>query len=237
LLVAGSISAYAGPAHAGIDLNWNACNLGPNHASTAVASCSNGSVLQLFGAFQLDSAFDSFTDLLASLDLRTTDHLIPSFWNFALTECSTTPVNLTLSTGSECSLPDHTSPWRSSGTVHTAFHYAIDGADPRHAHLELEVHRPANKPTALEAGTNYFAFQLTIPMLRAIESGGQCGGCSAPLAIVWNSASLQGPAEARTITEPGFASTCVTVNGAPATLCGETAAATSTWGAIKALYR
>jgi len=239
-MVAFALAGRAGIAHAGLDLAWKACSQMPTATSSQVADCANSTVLDLYGTLQLDSDFPGFVDLEMAFDLRTTALAMPAIWNVESNACGGgQDVLLDLGgTGPQCPVTSYSfAIWNTNRSIQSEIHYSIDPEDPRHARLQIVGHRSSRDPTVLRAGTNYAVFGLALPLSRATESGGLCGGCDAPLAIVWNSATLHSASASRTISGPGLGSSCVTLNGAPLELCGVTPVRARTWGTVRTLYR
>ena len=233
LVVAAALFAQAHPAHAGLDLTWSACNLGPGAASNLTLDCVGGEPARLFGSFQVPYDFDFVSDMFATLEVRTASGDLPSFWQMGAGGCNEGAILLThLMPSSACPAPPFVSPW--PGTVFQELGYAPDLQHPGRATLNLHLLHKVREPYALRAGVNYFGFLVTISTARAP----QCAGCADPVVLIWSSARfVKLTGNSLTLTGPGLVSQCATVNGAPPGLCAATPARRHTWGAIKSLYQ
>jgi hypothetical protein len=235
--LAASLLVSARSACAGLDLTWNACNLGPGAASDLTPGCASATPARLFGSFQMPSDFDFVSDMFATLEVRSASGVLPSFWQMAAAGCNANAIQVShVKPATECPSPPFVSPW--PGSVYQEWSYTPDPLDPGHATLNLHLYHVVRQPYGLHAGVNYFAFLVTFSTARASQAGGPCAGCADPVVLVWTSARfVKLTGNMTTLTGPGLVSQCATLNGAAPGVCAATPARRLTWGAIKSLYR
>lgn len=234
LFITCALLTVAATAHAGLDLSWGNCPPNGGVSNQNLAPCDgNGGPYQLFGNFQSPVTVNNFVALDAIIMLRDEDrpNIAGSFWDFGTCNSS----GIAISDARPATCVGGSNPWGGGGSASDAFitNYVVQ-PDPQQARMYLTIARGATSPTTINAGTNYYAFDLQI----FEDNQGACPGCLDRVAFVWNEATLFSTTDnAVVITNPGNLSQCGTANGATAANCGITPVNNKTWGSVKALYR
>lgn len=244
------LAVMAPSALAGLDLTWHACNTTPGSTSDAVLDCAapGGRAIDLFGCFQVDATQDSVVDIDCQLDLgySADERQLGDFWHFESGACNDlTSGSAVLSTtrpDTLCSGP--ISRWNNQ----TQFGMGYLSSTPCRGRFYLSIQ--PQRLLKLLTHTNYFGFRITFRTDHAIENGtGQCVGCSDPVVLSWNAATVVSIRSDGTpnvvVTGAGFVSPCVTLN--PGGFCGcnldcslrcpLVPVRNRTWGQLKSFYR
>lgn len=137
-------------------------------------------------------------------------------------------------------LSDMTLPCSTGGDVHLVATFYTDASILTLTYVarsELGANRmrilgdalQAGRGFALYRGVEYFLFDMDLHLDSAVEAGGSCSGCGAPVTIgLLTQVPLQ--------NDPPVYFTCATANGS-AVACSATPARNTTWGVLKSLYR
>ncbi len=229
---------------AGTALRWNLC-LGDGGLPNKPFACNTNT-----GNHILNGSFVLPADLLRAsgtevvLDLASASAVLPAWWSFKNTgtcrQLSTT-YNATNAAAANC--PD----WSAGQAAGGVGAYNIGQRGPNTARLIAATAVPGAALQDLLGGQEYFAFQLVINSAKTVGTGA-CEGCLTPVCIVFNSVNVTTPVAANNVkvsgasngTDADFATW--QGGGAPQTPVGSgcpaaTPTRSSTWGAVKSLYR
>lgn len=219
LLIARSPAVWAG-----LDLAWNACSATGGDSAKTLDCKDPESVAQLFGTFQVADTIENFVAMTIIFDFESETGDLPPFWHFEDKGCNESGISLS-DAFPAAGCQGATNLWGENGADALAgvFGYAPNFETYRQrGRMVCVIARPSERPVRLIPGVDYFAFRLRLFHDNASEARGRCSGCSTPLTIAWNSASLSAvgahsgdptPPDIL-ITTPGKRSNCVRVNGA-----------------------
>ena len=229
----------------GLDLTAVACNTNttPPPSTTFNFDCADPGVPQtVFACFQITTTQDSVVGLDAHLELTVDDPGLPDWWHFESGGCNAGGVLLDLVPSTSLCV-GATNPWETGNMA-----FAPGDQGPNSGHFVVSVSRPT--PIKLNAGTNYFAFNLNFFSDNATQSGGKCGGCGIAAVLAWAStpsgqisppaaalinirtaAQAGGEAAPYVISGPGLVGNTISFAVAP------TPTRNRTWGQLKSLYR
>ena len=231
---------------AGVNLRWNECSgEGTGAINNNFACGTNAGTHLLVGSFNLDADANQIAHLDGIVDLASASAALPAWWEFKnLGTCRTSSLGLNGTAGVSYTVCEDWSVGQASGAI-VAYTVGTRGANT--ARVLLSVSVPPAALQNLAGGTEYFAFNLTLNNIATIGAG-SCGGCATPVCIVLNSLKLVRGDEtvAQTLTMPGNGTdsqyatwqgggnpTVGTVSGCPAA----TPTRSTTWGAVKRMYR
>ena len=247
LLFCCALLALAAPmAFAGLDLTAVACNTNttPPPSTTFLFDCANPGVPQtVFACFQTRTNEDSVVALDSSLDLAVDNPGLPDWWHFEGGGCNASGWSAdVVQSPSLCS--GATNPWGTQPRITWAYG-PLMRFGPNTGSFLVSQETSQQAPITLDAGTNYFAFNLNFFADNATQSGGACAGCGIGAVLVWTSAlvlniraAAQPGAEENPvlIRGPGLVSDCL-VWGSGGVPCGAVPTRNRTWGQLKSLYR
>ena len=248
LLALAAPTAFA-DANGGLDLTAVACNTNttPPPLTTFNFDCADpGTPQTLYACFQITTTQDSVVGLDAHLELTVDDPGLPDWWHFEDGGCNAGGVAADLMLRASLCV-GAVNPWGTGGQAGpVAYGPATHG--PNTGNFFVSVSRPT--PVKLEAGTNYFAFNLNFFSDNATQSGGKCGGCGRGAVLAWYAtpsgqvppsaallinvraaAQAGGEAAPYVISGPGLVGNTISFAVAP------TPTRNRTWGQLKSLYR
>jgi len=256
LALTASVS-HADPGN-GVDLTWNNCVIADTDAGDTQQPATNTNLVctgtalsqkKLFGSFKVAQDIPDFFAMDIDIDLldelaqpeNTPNPSLASrtFWNWQAGGCNSAGVSLTddkLST-SQCNAM--ATPWGDQGEASDAFitAYGVGFGGPNRARMLLSIARAASDPFPLVAGTNYFAFMLSVVTNTANRA---CVGCRDRVAIKWNSATLfrqNGPSTLIQGPDKSPSPGCGLFANASQSACDAVPTHNTTWGQLKAIYR
>lgn len=243
----------ASPAAAaeGVNLAWNHC-LGEGTGVQNVTFACNTNVGShvMTGSFLLGVNMADIIGLEIVVDLASASARLPSWWTFQYSG-SCRMMSLTANF-----VPDPSDAvcvdWALGQAVggfaflDCASAAACGSRGPNAARIKVGDAVPQEASQNLTAGTEYFAFNLSINNAKTVGAG-SCECCQTPVCIVLNSIDVVGKGNigSRKLTTPtGPGSNFIAWQGGGVPVVGAAVgcpAATptrhSTWGAVKALYR
>lgn len=237
------LSATTAHAVEGVSLRWSSC-LGDGGASNRNFACdTNAGTNVLVGSFELGTPLAQVSSAGVQINVWFGQLGLPAWWAFVkpgLCRQTSLAVNTALPpTGLNC--VDWAS-GQSAGSVGD-YHININGFGT--ASILVVTTVPASELADLQAGQEYFSFNLTIDNAKTVGSS-SCGGCAIPVCLSLLSFRLTTPVAAnnREITTAmngsdsyfaawqGGATRPPNVVGCPEA----TPTRRETWGAVKSLY-
>ena len=235
-------SAQAG----GVALRWDACfGEGTSTFIKSFACNTNAGSEQLVGSFVLPQDMPEVTANEIVVDFLTFDPTsiadgpgpfswppIPEWWKFiAAGTCRRTAMRLMASNepGSD-QCPD----WAVGQAVSAIGAYTVGERGPWEARMRMGTAVPQAAATSLLAGTEYFSFALTVTHAGTVGVGA-CAGCSLPIAIMLTAVKVVAQSPMFDVVVQG------PVNGTDSNVAfwrpAPVPTHTTTWSALKALYR
>jgi hypothetical protein len=227
-------------AHAGgVNLSWDACT-SEGGAQLATFACStNSGYAVAWASFVLDASQGAFVGFEATLDISTDSDTLPDWWqlwNAGSCRSSALTVSCDFSSAPDSACSDFWLGQAQGGITayHTFWTYPqVPDGSPNHAQIKLAEAVPFDSPLSLTAGTEYYAFRLSIANTHTAGSGA-CGGCDAPACITFS--YLKAVQEDNTIEELTTPVTSNVVLWQTSTSCsGASAPQNITWGQIRTL--
>lgn len=236
-----ALCLLATPARAGLDIAWSAC---PSDGGTSdiVFACANASAVHtLYAQLQSPVAIPEFIAMDAVLTIQVDAGALTPFHDFG--HPVTNPLGCNPgwtvryehpSTGcaGASNLLCGASPCGGIAVDPSAFIPGTGG--PNRGRFLFAPARAVSNPVAMNADVNYFAFALSFHTALA----GLCSGCTTPMQIVWNAATLSTADDVVLIvTGPGLGTDTATTFGGGSIPGGATPTRRTTWSALKSLYR
>ena len=236
----------------GVRLSWNHCAGEGTGAHNAVFACaSNLGSHTMIGSFVLDSDFPTVIGVEVFIDLATASAALPPWWDLrGGSGCRSTSLGVNFVPEASNAVCQDWSAGLAQGGLAT--YCTISGPCFDHpaiangARIKLIAAVPQNDAKDLVAGTEYFAFNVVLNHARTLGVG-NCAGCEIPACIGLTHINVvnRGATEQRLITtpyEPGGNALSWQGGGSltvgPGMSCpAVTANRSSTWGAVKSLYR
>ena len=254
LIVASAMLASPGFAATGLHLNWDRCIADGRVANRAFACDTNAGSEVL--VFSYDPA-DEWTDrqgIEALVHIQSSSGVMPSWWQIQSGGCRAGAVLFDPLPGVETSCVD---PYE-EGLVSGGYAgFRADAIGPGSWVFGVGVAVPAQSVWTITPGNEYFAFRFVI---RNVKTVAGCGGCDVPVCIGFGRANFSSTTDGVNMwageTGPGGGESTVTwqgayVNGYDSYRASPSSdyarldclhddsspARSSTWGAVKALYR
>ena len=241
----------------GLRLSWDHCVADGRVANRAFACDTNEGSDVLVFSYDPSEARTTVSGVEATVHIQSSSGVMPSWWftrSSAPAGCRAGGLTLDVSPGppSDCIDPYL---GLASGGIGA---YVADDIGPGSWTLRLAMAVPSASAWAIAPGTEYFAFRLVLHHMKTV---GGCAGCETPMCLAFGKATLTGPVLADMLTMyaggtgPGGGNCTVTWQGAYVNgyvsrldrvvdfaelLClhdGSSPTRSSTWGALKALYR
>ena len=248
-MVAAMLLAASSAMAGGLELAWSNC-LGDGGAPNRVNACtSNTGSAFMTASFVVDADIIGATGIAPTVDFIVGDgtSAIPAWWQMlGAGQCRGTPAALTANItipGSAVNCND----WaQGSGTGAIAggvqtntppSGWSIAPAnEPAHGRLVLAIAVPSTAPVDLTAGTEYFAFNLTVSN-RASVGAGSCAGCLTGGCWVLNSILIsQGTTDLPPLTAGVSAGSNIATYQATTPSCQLVPTKTTTWSTVKRMY-
>lgn len=235
------IALVASAAYAeGINLSWNDCGFSGGENRNFACNSNFGENVMV-ASFDPPSGITKLVGSSATLELQTTSTPLPSWWQLASGGCREGALRLELAAPASPNCVDY---WSSAAAG--SFSYVGGGAANR-ARITVSFGIPEALAGPVDAGTEYYAFQLIFNNAKSVGAG-SCPGCFDPTCIVLTSIWLyQPPGAGDQLCNPhtrNWVTWQPTIVGCPGGHeprlsgdCGATPAIHRTWGLIKTLYR
>jgi hypothetical protein len=241
LAVSASIASAAG-----VGLRWSSCLSDGGTANRAFACTSNTGSNILVGTFELGADLPSTSGEEIIVDLASASSPLPAWWQFKnVGTCRTGSLAIGAAPpGSAINCSD----WGGGLAGAGLGAYNIGGAAG--ANTARIIAASAVPPSGLQdltAGSEYFAFTLTINNLKSTGLG-SCAGCSDAVCIVFNSLNMTTPVLANNVflsgPSNGSDANFVTWQGGAGITSGRgigcpaaTPTKSKTWSQVKSMYR
>src|SRR5262245_39856197 len=236
LLAPGATLAHA----AGVNLSWDAC-AGENGIQNKVFACDTNTGTQtLYGSFVLGSGLPNAIGFEARVDITAKADSLPAWWRFTGPNTCRLALSSSFSFASDPQ-SDCVDPFDSQATGAVAGYHTfwttpqVPGSGPETARGLLIAAVPQGLAQALSAGTEYYAFKMTISAINTVGTGG-CSGCSTPVCITLSEVRVVGSDNTTPVlTSPVEVST---VTWQSADQCpGGLASEGISWGRIRSVLR
>lgn len=228
LIVLGAgVASAAAP---GTNLGWSNCNTASN-ANRLFTCDNNGTSQVLIGSFVIGFDVADFVAVSAALDITTSGGLTPPWFQFGPGGCREGSLSLT-SVGAIAGCVNPYSGANQGGG------YVVE-ASPSPDRFRVRFDWARDLPGAIVANTLYTGFSLGMDTAQSFDEGfGVCVGCNVPACAVLNSLEVYSFTNDRVaIIEGPDARNFATWQGGTGDCPGATPSKSSTWGAVKALYR
>jgi len=245
LLLAGAMMVVASVAHAaaGVNLNWSTSGCYSEDPTTnkTFACTSNSGSNTMTASFSPSADQPNFVGVEGLIDLQTDGVSLPAWWEFFTGGCRPT----SLSTSADFATATQTTcvdPWQGqAGGGLTAYKTMANFTGVPEVFTaygaRIKVAYAVAIESPLTAGTEYYAYKVTITNTKTVGTG-SCAGCSTGATLVLNqirSAESQPPNTFEILTD-AIANNCVTWQTSGRT-CAVVPAHNRSWGQIKSLYR
>ena len=252
--------AMAGTTPPGVNLRWDSCFGDGGILYRDFACDTNIGSERLVGSFELASDLPVVGGLDIYIHLGSAAPTLPAWWQFKTAgTCRQTALNIFATPPSGAV---NCSDWGSGYASGGIGAYQANSQGPNHARIQAAVAVPS-PGVPLYAGTEYFAFSLTIAHSKTVGTG-SCAGCLEPVVIFLTAIVVEFPSGPYLILDHGanwsgsqwvswqhgyplnVAHGCEMTGGGfcirPYTAFdvvpySTTPTRTNTWGAVKALYR
>ena len=232
--LATALIAPSATAEGGISVAWNECQPDGGAAVRYFACNDNGGAETIVASYLTEVPIPDFQALSARIELEVSRAELPDWWQLfnpgvcrehALLASAGTSVN----PESNCS-----NPWSESVTGGMSEYVVPASLDPATASIVVRYAQPTT--TALESGTEYRGFQLTLTHERTMGPGA-CSGCSDATCLWLTAVDLKGADG--TVVHLTTTLVNATLNWQHQTPCMNypDAALPRTWGQVKQLYR
>jgi hypothetical protein len=243
-------------AETGLHLSWDHCAADGRVANKAFACDTNDGSELLVLSFDPPEAKDDVNGFEITVHIKSSSASLPEWWRFAAGTCRVAGMSYDLSpaVAGTCAYP------LSANAAGGIGAFQVDWFGPGSLRIIAISAVPQADQFAVAPGQEYFAFALVLRKVRTVGAGA-CGGCSTPVCIGFGHLRITGQVidtninmyaggsglggsdatvtwqnafvhEYTAITEKAseyVSMTCDPDNSAPAR--------TSTWGAVKSLYR
>src|SRR5262245_41657126 len=246
----------------GVNLRWDRC-FGDGGVSNKDFACdTNTGSERLVGSFELASTFTDMAGVEIYMDLGIAAATFPAWWAFRkFGSCRLTSLSLVTSVPPGTANCQDWSNGQGSGGIGG---YSIGSIDPTRAQLQAAIAVPSTGLAQIDPGVEYLAFSLTINHAKTVGTGA-CVGCAEPVCISLSFLHLASPATGSDVylsqgANNSSSQFATWQNGYPTNVApggcwfplGElckthhvnftcvpysTPVRSSTWGAVKSLYR
>lgn len=255
LLFATALFASPSLGAPGLHVNWDHCLADGRVANKSFACDTNSGSDVLVFSYDPTDEFASQSGIEATVHIQSSSGVVPNWWQIktgAGAGCRAGGLALDLTPGSSTTCLD-TYQGAASGGFGA---YGADGIGPGSWLLKLAMAVPTSSAWTVTPGNEYFAFRLILHHTKTVAG---CVGCDVPVCIAFGKARLTSVSDDLTMyaggTGPGGGESTVTWQGAYVNgytsifertgdyanlLClhdDSSPARSSTWGAVKALYR
>ena len=240
-LVAVSSAPMAGAAE-GLYLTWNDCAASMAASPSAIFDCaSNSGESDLFCAFTLSQPVDSVLALEIVVDLQSAAAALPDWWHSEPGGCRESLLQADDDFSGRGGCVDF---WQggTSGGLQT-YMPGFPRGQANQARLKIALAVPSAESRSLNATDMYYAARIVVGYGKTTGSSA-CVGCEAGACLVLNSILIKRPPRPEGAPSTNVFLTTPGTGGANWALwqpgganCLAVPVRTSTWGALKALYR
>jgi len=245
MLFIAALPTAVGAQNAGVALRWDKCYGEGTGTSLKTFACdTNAGRDQLVGSFISPNDLPEVTSLEFVVDLSSAPYFtdgggigppIPAWWMFrnpGSCRRSALQVDFTPDPANQVCRA-----WNEGQLLGGIASYSIGFAGPSSARLIMGVAAGAGVLGSVVAGTEYSSFTLTISHVSSVGSGA-CSGCQTGMLLVFSSIQVSTP---QVIGQPGFIKLSGPLNGVDSNFAlwqgYPVPTRTTTWGAVKSLYR
>ena len=240
-----ALTASVAAAGQGAIIRWNACLTDGGTINRNFTCDTNTANHVLVGGFELGADMADVSGNEMVIDIASASPNLPAWWHFKnVGTCrqGALSFNTTISP-----LATNCVDWGNGQSVGGIGAYNIGVRGPNTSRVVAVSAVPPIALANLFSAQEYFSFHLVITSAKTVGSP-DCAGCADPVCIVFNSMNITTPigANNRRLIGPanGFDSDYVTWQGGGGVIVGgvpgcgaATPTRTSTWGAVKSLYR
>jgi len=229
LIVLGA--GVASAAVPGTNLGWDNCQTVASTANKNFACNDNGSSFTLVGSFRNGADVADFVAVSAAVDVTTGSPAVPAWFSVGLGGCREGELSLNnVGTLTACTNP-YTGASQGGGYV------VESGSAPNRFRVRLDWARDV--PGPLSGAALNSAFAIGLSSAASFDEGfGLCAGCNVPACFVLSALEVFSQAEGRVrIIETADVRNFATWQSGTGDCPGATPAKSTTWGAVKAIYR
>jgi hypothetical protein len=248
-----AVPALAGP---GLHLSWDHCAADGRVANKAFACDTNTGSELLVLSFDPVEAVNDVVGFEIQVHIKSSSASLPEWWRFATGTCRVSGMSYDFSPAAAGSCEYPLSPTAAGGIAA----FQVDSFGPGSLRILALSAVPQADQFAVAPGQEYFAFALVLREVRTVGAG-TCGGCSTPVCIGFGKLRITGQVNDTNID---MCAGNMGLGGSDATVTWQGAfvhayqsvfertsdyvdmacdpdnrvpARTSTWGAVKSLYR
>lgn len=213
LLLTASLALAQRSWAAGVNFSWNACTAEGGVQNKTFACDTNSGSNVLYGSFVLDADQTNSIGLEATVDFHAQSANLPDWWQFVNAgACRQNALSVSFDFSGDPAISCH-GPWSAAsvgglGGYHTYWTTPQVPSGSTSDAQALLVGAVTHADAAhLTAGTEYYAFKLTLSSIKTVGSGA-CAGCSAPVCITLSQIKVVGSDNsAQVVTSPLVAGT------------------------------
>ena len=259
LALAGSARAASSPP--GVNIRWDNCYADGGALNRTFACDTNTGSERLIISFELDTEMEEMSGIEIYMDLGAAAVTLPAWWQFRNAgTCRQTSLNMNVT------LPNgavNCEDWSSGQAASGIGAYTIGSLGPQTAEIRAAAAVPASALAHLFPGIEYYAVTLTISHAKTVGTGA-CGGCETPMCIFASTVRLTTPVVGGGVVLNRGANSdsqyatwqngqptdvhrgpcffplgelCQTFHQSFSCVLSTTPTRSSTWGAVKSLYR
>ena len=241
LLLVASL-ALAEPSWAsGVNFSWDACTSEGGVQNKTFACDTNTGSDVLYGSFVLGTDQTNFIGVEATVDIHAQSTNLPDWWQFVNAgacrqSALTTGFDFSGDPGTACRVPWSAATTGGLGGYHTYWTTPqVPSGSTSDAQALVVGAVPHADSAHLVAGTEYYAFKLTLSLTKSVGSG-DCAGCSTPVCVTLSQIKVVGSDNsAQVLTDP-IAASIATWQSA-ASCPGSFAPRNVTWGQVRSVLR
>ncbi len=240
-----ALAASVASAAPGVNLRWTNCFGDAGLINRNFACNVNTGNNTLVGSFEMGADILAASGNEVVIDIAAADAVLPAWWGFKNAgTCRTLSQSMNFVLPGTAAVCADWSAGQAAGGIGA---YNIGARGPNTARIVAAIAVPASALADLFPAQEYFSYNLVMNNAKTVGTGA-CTGCLVPVCIVYNSVKVttQVPANDRILAGPtnGTDSNFATWQGGgnPQTPGGSgcpaaTPTRSSTWGAVKSLYR
>jgi len=216
-----------------INLSWNDCGAAGTKNQSTDCAASGGGPLVLIASFIPPPGISEFVGLSSEIQISASVPLLPDWWKHGVGQCRGTSA---LSVGFDFTAGPSTCADVFAGQGAGGLAYDVEYGSPSTARLRVQAAIPIDSRGPIDAGTEYYAYKLTIA-----RGAASCSGCNSATCIALRSIQLYQPPEMGNDPElthtEGRSFVTWQAGGGVAGCSAENSAGNKTWGQLKYIYR